>query len=166
MNNATADLYDEYGDALRVAAPIFTDFGRTTAFEGLVSTLKVHEDNSLVRAALEEPGNGRVLVVDGGGSLRCALVGDKLAALGAANGWVGIVVYGCIRDADPIGQIDIGIKALATNPRKSVKQGAGDRDITIQFAEVTFSPGDYLYADRDGIVVSARRLQFDYSTNG
>jgi regulator of ribonuclease activity A len=158
MSKPTADLYDEYGDELRVAAPIFTSFGRRTAFEGRVSTLKVHEDNFLVRTALEEPGNGRVLVVDGGGSLRCALVGDKLAALAATNGWIGIVVYGCIRDADPIDQIDIGVKALATNPRKSIKKGAGDRDIPVQFAEVTIAPGDHLYADRDGIVVSDRVL--------
>ncbi len=158
MTKPTADLCDEYGDALRVAAPIFADFGGITAFHGLVATLKVHEDNSLVRTALEEPGNARVLVVDGGGSLRCALVGDNLAALGADNGWAGIVVYGCIRDADPIGKIDIGVKALATNPRKSINKGAGERDIPIQFAQVTISPGDYIYADRDGIVVSERRL--------
>jgi regulator of ribonuclease activity A len=158
MSKPTADLYDEHGDALRVAAPIFRDFGGKTAFDGVVSTLKVHEDNSLVRTALEERGNGRVLVVDGGGSLRCALVGDKLAAMGANNGWAGIVVYGCIRDADPIGRIAIGVKAMATNPRKSVKKGAGDRDITVQFAEVVISPGDFLYADRDGIVISDRPL--------
>lgn len=158
MSKPTADLYDEHGDMLRVMAPIFQDFGGRKAFEGEVSTLKVHEDNALVRAALEEPGNGRVLVVDGGGSLRCALVGDQLAALGADNGWAGIVVFGCIRDADPIDGIDIGVKAIATNPRKSIKKGAGDRDIKVQFADVSISPGDFLYADRDGIIVSDRRL--------
>jgi len=154
MPKATADLYDEHGDRLRVPAPIFSDYGGRTDFEGTVATLKVFEDNTLVRAALEEPGDGKVLVVDGGGSLRCALVGDMLAKLGADNGWSGIVVYGCIRDADPISHIDIGVKAMATNPRKSVKKGAGDRDLPLQFAEITISPGDYLYADRDGIVVS------------
>ena len=158
MTKPTADLCDEYGDALRVVAPIFRDYGARIAFAGRVSTLKVHEDNSLVRSALEEPGDGRVLVVDGGGSRRCALVGDKLAALGADNGWAGIVVYGCIRDAEPISQIEIGVKAIATNPRKSVKKGAGDRDIVVRFGEVTISPGDFLYADRDGIVLSDRQL--------
>ena len=155
---ATADLYDAYGDKLRIAAPIFRDFGKTTAFCGPVSTLKVHEDNALVRSALEEAGGGRVLVIDGGGSLRCALVGDQLAALGARNRWSGIVVYGCIRDVEPISEIAIGVKALASNPRKSIKKGAGDRDIVVQFAEITIAPGDFLYADRDGIVIARQVL--------
>lgn len=158
MAKATADLYDEHGENLRVLAPIFRDYGGVSDFEGSVTTLKVHEDNSLVRAALEEPGAGKVLVIDGGGSTRCALVGDLLAALGSENGWAGIVVYGCIRDSGPISQIAIGVKALATNPRKSVKKGAGDRDIVVQFAETTIAPGDYLYADRDGIVIAKAKL--------
>lgn len=158
MGKATADLYDDHGERLRVLAPIFSDYGGITEFEGSVTTLKVHEDNSLVRAALEEPGDGKVLVIDGGGSTRCALVGDLLAALGSENGWAGIVVYGCIRDSGPISQIAIGVKALATNPRKSVKKGAGDRDIAVQFAETTIAPGDYLYADRDGIVIATAKL--------
>lgn len=158
MGKATADLYDDHGDQLRVLAPLFNDYGGETDFEGIVTTLKVHEDNTLVRAALEEPGDGKVLVIDGGGSTRCALVGDMLAALGAENGWAGIVVYGCIRDAVPISKISIGVKAIATNPRKSVKKGAGDRDTVVQFAQTTIAPGDYLYADRDGIVISAAKL--------
>ncbi|MBK6657079.1 MAG: ribonuclease E activity regulator RraA [Proteobacteria bacterium] len=155
---ATADLYDTHGEKLRVLAPIFRDFGGLRTFAGPVVTLKVFEDNSLVRAALEEPGQGRVLVVDGGGSLRCALVGDNLAALGHKNGWAGIVVYGCIRDAAPIGAIAIGVKAIATNPRKSVKKGEGERDVTLRFAEVVVSPGDYLYADIDGVVLADKQL--------
>ncbi len=155
---ATADLYDAHGEALRVMAPIFRDFGATKAFAGEVVTLKVFEDNSLVREALEGPGEGRVLVVDGGGSLRCALVGDNLAELGCKNGWAGIVVYGCIRDAVPIGAIAIGVKAIATNPRKSVKKGEGERGVTLRFAEVTVEPGDYLYADVDGVVLAKGRL--------
>jgi regulator of ribonuclease activity A len=155
---ATADLYDTHGEKLRVLAPIFRDFGGLQTFAGPVVTLKVFEDNSLVRAALEEPGQGRVLVVDGGGSLRCALVGDNLAALGHKNGWAGIVVYGCIRDAAPIGGIAIGVKAIATNPRKSVKKGEGERDVTLRFAEVVISPGDYLYADVDGVVLADKQL--------
>lgn len=158
MSTPTADVYDEFGDLLRVAAPIFRDFGGRTSFEGIVVTLKVHEDNQLVRDALEEAGDGQVLVIDGGGSLRCALVGDKLAELGIENHWAGIVVYGCIRDAVPISQMDIGIKALATNPQKSVKKGAGERNTQLRFAEVTISPGDYLYADPDGIVLAENRL--------
>jgi len=158
MGKATADLYDDHGDQLRVLAPLFNDYGGITDFEGIVTTLKVYEDNTLVRAALEEPGGGKVLVVDGGGSMRCALVGDMLAALGAENGWAGIVVYGCIRDAVPISKISIGVKAMATNPRKSVKKGAGDRDLVVQFAETTVAPGDYLYADRDGIVIATAKL--------
>lgn len=156
--HATADLYDAHGETLRVLAPLFRDYGGRRAFEGTVATLKVFEDNSLVRAALETPGQGRVLVVDGGGSLRCALVGDQLAELGVKNGWAGILVYGCIRDAGPIGRLDIGVKALATNPRKSIKKGEGERDATLRFAEVTIKPGDYLYADEDGVVVADTKL--------
>lgn len=155
---ATADLYDAHGETLRVLAPIFRDFGGARTFEGAVVTLKVHEDNSLVRSTLEEPGQGRVLVVDGGGSLRCALVGDNLAEIGVNNGWAGILVYGCIRDAEPIGKLSIGVKALATNPRKSVKKGVGERDVELRFAEVTIKPGEYLYADADGVVVADTRL--------
>lgn len=150
----TADLYDTHGEALRVLAPLFRDYGGRRAFCGPVSTVKVFEDNSLVRAALEEPGAGRVLVVDGGGSLRCALVGDNLALLGQQNGWAGILVYGCIRDAAPIAAIDIGVKALATNPRKSIKKGEGERDVVVRFAEVGIAPGDHLYADEDGVVLA------------
>lgn len=155
---ATADLYDQYGEDLQIAAPMFRDFGGDIAFEGPVVTLKVFEDNSLVRSALEEPGDGRVLVVDGGGSLRCALVGDMLAELGRKNGWAGIVVYGCVRDADVMAGMSIGIKALATNPRKSVKKGEGARDLILRFADLVVQPGQYLYADRDGIVVAPHKL--------
>ena len=158
MSRATADLYDEHGENLQIAAPMFHDYGGAVSFEGQVVTLKVFEDNSLVRTALEEPGQGRVLVVDGGGSLRCALVGDMLAELGRKNGWAGIVVYGCVRDATVMADMPIGIKALATNPRKSVKKGEGARDVPVRFADMMVIPGQYLYADRDGIVVANQRL--------
>lgn len=158
MDIVTADLYDQYGEQLRVAAPLFGDFGGRDAFGGPLSTVKVFEDNSLVRAALEEDGAGRVLVVDGGGSLRCALVGDMLAKLGADNGWAGIVVNGCVRDSVALAGLDIGVKALATNPRKSVKRGEGQRDVPVHFAEVAFRPGEYLYADLDGLLVSEHAL--------
>lgn len=158
MTFATADLYDQHGEALQVALPLFNDYGGRKIFHGPVSTVKVHEDNSLVRAALEEKGEGRVLVVDGGESMRCALVGDMLAQLGKDNGWAGIVVSGCIRDAAVVATIDIGVKALATNPRKSVKQGAGNRDVPVTFAGTTFTPGHYLYADTDGIVTATGKI--------
>lgn len=158
MSFTTADLYDEYGEKLQVAQPLFNDFGGRMKFHGQIATVKAHEDNSLVRAALEEKGEGRVLVIDGGESLRCALVGDLLAQLGKDNDWSGIVVSGCIRDSAVIITIDIGVKALGTNPRKSVKKGAGDRDITVTFAGVTFTPGHYLYADEDGILISPEKL--------
>lgn len=159
MNFATAELYDQHGENLQIATPVFNDYGARKKFSGRVATVKVFEDNSSVRAALEEPGAGRVLVVDGGASLRCALVGDRLAALGKDKGWAGIIVYGCIRDSAVIASIDIGVKALNTSPRKSVKRGIGERDVPVSFAEVTITPGDYLYADEDGVVVSAHKLE-------
>jgi regulator of ribonuclease activity A len=158
MSFATPDLYDAHEQEVQVAEPLFRAYGGRARFCGAMATLKLHEDNSLVRAALEQPGAGRVLVIDGGGSLRCALVGDQLAVLAHKNGWAGIVVYGCIRDSVAIGGIDIGVRALATNPRKSVKKGAGDRDIPVTFAGVTFRPGEYLYADEDGILVAVEPL--------
>lgn len=158
MSFATADLYDEHEEKLQIATPMFNDYGGKKSFFGPASTVKVFEDNSLVRAALEEPGEGRVLVVDGEGSLRCALVGDMLAILAKDNGWHGIVVHGCIRDSSVIADIGIGVKALNTNPRKSVKKGEGERDVRVVFADVTINPGDYIYADEDGVVISSEKL--------
>lgn len=154
MSIKTADMYDDHGDQLQVAEPLFQDFGGRRAFSGAIQTVKVHEDNSLVRGALEEPGDGRVLVVDGGGSLRCALVGDRLAELGANGGWAGIIVYGCVRDIAELCQVRIGIKALHAHPAKSTKRGEGARNCIVRFAGVTFRPDEYVYADEDGIVVS------------
>jgi len=158
MSFATADLYDEHGDALQVALPVFRDYGGSSAFSGPIVTLKVYEDNALVRAALEEPGAGRVLVIDGGASLRCALVGDKLARLAKDNHWAGIIVSGCIRDSAVIATLDIGIKALNTSPKKSSKKGEGLRDITVAFAGIIFTPNEYVYADEDGILSSPEKL--------
>jgi len=163
MSFQTADLCDQAepqirSGTVRVVGPMFHSYGGRRAFHGPVTTLKLYEDNSLVRKALESAGNGRVLVVDGGGSLRCALVGDQLARLGVANGWAGIVVYGCIRDSRAIGEMDIGVLALATHPQKSVKKGIGDADVPVSFGGVTFSPGEHLYADEDGVVVAASPL--------
>jgi regulator of ribonuclease activity A len=153
----TADLCDTHGDDLQVVDPIFASFG-DDHFSGPIRTVKCHEDNTHVRGTLESPGNGAVLVVDGGGSLRCALVGDQLAQLGIDNGWAGIIVYGCIRDADTIDEMEIGIKALNTSPRKSQKRGEGRVDVPVTFGGVTFRPGSWLYADSDGVVVSEREL--------
>lgn len=155
MNFATADLYDAHEAEARVALPGFINYGGRHAFHGPAATLKVHEDNSLVRSALEQPGAGRVLVVDGGGSLRCALVGDKLAELGRDNGWAGVIVFGCIRDSVEIRRMEFGVQALGTNPRKSVKRGDGQKDIPVTFHGVTFAPGDHVYADDDGILVGS-----------
>lgn len=155
MTFTTPDLYDAHENEAQVALPGFRNFGGRRSFHGPITTLKVHEDNSLVRSTLEQPGAGRVLVVDGGGSLRCALVGDKLAELGRDNGWSGIIVFGCIRDTVAIGRMDFGVQALGTNPRKSVKRGDGQCDIPVTFHGVTFTPGAFAYADDDGILVGA-----------
>ena len=156
---ATADLCDQFGDEVRVALPVFRGWGGAAAFGGAVETVRVFEDNALVRQALEEQGGGRVLVVDGGGSIRTALVGGNLAALARSNGWSGLVVNGAIRDIAEIVATAVGVKALAAVPRKSAKTGAGDRGVAVTFAGVTFRPGDYCYADDDGVVVASRDLQ-------
>lgn len=148
----TADLCDAHLDA-RVLELQLRDFGGVDVFEGPASTLAVFEDNQLVGEALREPGAGRVLVVDGGGSRRCALVGDNLALRAQQNGWAGIVVAGCIRDAEQIAGIAIGLKALGTHPRKTVKRGEGRRDQPVRIGGATIRPGDRVYADRDGVVV-------------
>ena len=154
----TADLCDDHSDSLSIAQPLFNDYGKNISFSGEISTVKCFEDNSLVRKQLEQAGQGRVLIVDGGGSTRCAMVGDILAQMGADNGWNGIIVYGCIRDSGVIATIDIGIKAIGTMPIKSVKKGEGDIDITVHFADVDFVPGHFVYADEDGIILSANAL--------
>lgn len=158
MTFTTPDLCDDHSDNLQIAEPIFGDYGQHLSFSGLISTIKCFEDNTLVREALEQPGEGRVLVVDGGASMRCALLGDNLADLGVKNGWAGVIVYGCIRDSMVIAETAIGVKAMATHPLKSVKKGIGDRDVPVSFAGVKFVPGHYVYADPDGVIVSETAL--------
>lgn len=162
MTFKTPDLCDEFeaqlGKTVRVVAPMFQRYGGRSSFSGEIVTLKVFEDNSLVREAFAANGQGKVLVIDGGGSMRCALVGDQLAILAHKNGWEGVIVYGCIRDSADINGIDIGIRALNTHPQKSIKKGVGDRDIAVTFGGVTFNPGDTIYADEDGVLVSSRAL--------
>jgi regulator of ribonuclease activity A len=155
----TTDLCDEYGDQISVADPIgFRHFGRRQSFYGEIATVKCYEDNSLVRAALQENGRGKVLVVDGGGSLRCALLGDMLAALAQRNEWSGILIYGAVRDAEALATMDMGVIALATNPRRSDKKNEGTAAVPLQFAGIYFIPGRYLYADQDGIITSKHNL--------
>ena len=158
MSTRTTDLCDAHGESVRVAAPGFRDVGGRTDFHGPVHLVTVFEDNTSVREALAQPGEGRVLVVDGGGSLRCALLGGNLASLAQENGWAGVVVHGCVRDVQEIAACDLGVKALAVHPRRSQKRGPGQVGETQRFAGVEISPGDWLYADEDGFIVSDRPL--------
>jgi regulator of ribonuclease activity A len=150
---ATTDLCDAYPE-IQVCEPLFQVFGGNVRFAGPVTTVKVFEDNTLIKQAVESPGEGRVLVVDGGGSQRCGLVGGNLAASAAQNGWAGLVVYGCIRDADELAEQPLGVRALGTFPRKSERGlHSGHVGRTVTFAGVVFREGEWLCADRDGIVV-------------
>jgi regulator of ribonuclease activity A len=158
MSLATADLCDAHEGDLQVCEPAFDDYGGRRRFHGAIRTLKCFEDNSLVREALAQAGDGAVLVVDAGGSRRCAMLGDQLAELGVRNGWAGVVMYGLIRDSEAIGAMPLGVKALGTIPIKSVKRGEGQADLVLRFAGVNFVPGHWLYADADGIVVAPRPL--------
>lgn len=158
MQYVTPDLCDAYGDIVRVVEPMFTNFGGRDSFGGQIVTVKCHEDNSVVKEQVELDGEGKVLVVDGGGSLRCALLGDMLAEKASRNGWEGIVVYGCIRDVDVVAQIELGVQALASHPLKSLKRGVGELNVDVAFCGVTFRPGEYLYADNNGIIVSPKAL--------
>jgi len=155
---STADLCDEHADRLQVCEPVFLDFGGRRAFSGPASTVRCFEDNSRVREAVESPGEGRVLVVDGGGSRRRALFGDRLGEAAVRNGWVGVIVHGCIRDSAELGRMDLGLRALGSMPLRSEKRGEGERDVPVRFAGVTFRPGDWVYADEDGVVVAHERL--------
>lgn len=158
---ATADLSDAYPDEISIAAGGFRDYGGLASFYGPIATISCVEDNSKVREAVEEDGHGRVLVVDGAASMRCALLGDILAALAVDNNWSGVIVNGCIRDSAAIGTMQIGVKALATHPQKSVKRGLGERDVPVHFAEADFLPGYWVCADADGILICARDLSAD-----
>jgi regulator of ribonuclease activity A len=159
---STCDICDAYkadtSGTFRLLPPLWRAFGGVAAFSGAVSTVQCFEDNTIVRAALETPGDGRVLVVDGGGSLRTALVGGKLGELAAKNGWAGIVVDGCVRDAAELAACAVGIRALALCPMPPAKRGAGQRDVPVRLQGVPVKPGDWLYADGDGIVVLERPL--------
>ena len=155
----TTDLCDKYDDRLRVAEPIgFRSFGGRRGFHGQIETVQCFEDNTFVRATLEKDGTGKVLVVDGDGSNRCALLGDNIAELAHKNRWNGMIVFGYIRDSVAVSAIDIGIMALGTNPKKSAKDNLGTLNLTVRFADVDFAPGEFVYVDEDGIVVSDSEL--------
>ncbi|TQN27558.1 regulator of ribonuclease activity A [Haloactinospora alba] len=160
-NVATADLIDAHGDAIASCATQFRQFGARTTFHGPVATVRCHEDNGLVKELLHQPGQGRVLVIDGAGSLRSALMGDLIAEAAAGNDWAGVVIHGAVRDVATLAGIDLGIKALGSNPRKSAKAGAGAQDVPVTFGNTVFTPGSWLYSDEDGIVVSATELPLE-----
>lgn len=150
----TCDLCDHHDAQVRVLELPLRDYGGRIGFDGIVSTIKAYEDNSLVRDAVAEPGNGRVLVIDGGGSMRRSMLGDLLAAKALENGWVGVVVFGAIRDSAAIGAMALGVKALGTCPRKTDKLGQGLRDVPVQFGGLVIRPGEWLCADADGVVLA------------
>ncbi|MFB8764595.1 ribonuclease E activity regulator RraA [Nocardiopsis alba] len=157
-NFTTADLIDDHGDTLRSCSTQFRRYGGHDVFSGPIRTVRCHEDNGLVKRILATPGDAAVLVVDGNGSLRTALMGDMIAASAVANGWAGVVVNGAVRDTVALAGLELGVKALGSNPRKSLKDAAGRTDVPVTFGDVTFVPGEWLYSDHDGIVVNATRL--------
>ena len=158
VERATADICDAYADRVQVCEPLFEAYGGITAMHGGVSTVRCFEDNSRVKEAVESPGQGRILIVDGGGSRRHALFGGNLGKAAVKNGWAGVIIYGCIRDSAELGGMKLALRALGTMPLRSEKRGEGERDMPVRFAGVTFRPGDYVYADEDGIVVAHEQL--------
>ena len=158
MTFTTADLCDAHADVVKVCQTPFRSFGKVTAFHGPIRTLSVLDDNALVRQTLERPGQGAVLVVNGGGSLKRALVGDNLAKLAIDNGWAGVVVHGAVRDVAVINTMNVGVKALGTIAVRADRDGVGGIDIAAAFGGVIFTPGDWLYSDTDGLIVSQHRL--------
>ncbi len=155
----TTDLYDDNAETVSTCSTQFRDFGALRSFSGPVRTVKCRNDNQLLRTLLGEPGEGAVLVVDGDGSTEVALLGDMLAARGASNGWSGLVINGAVRDSAELAEIDIGIKALGVNPAKSSKTGAGEIDVPVTFGGVAFNPGNWIYCDEDGVLVSPSAIE-------
>lgn len=159
MDILTPDLCDAYPDQVNVLEPMLFNFGGHNSFSGKIVTVKCFEDNSLVKEAAGKAGKGKVMVVDGGGSMRRALLGDMIAENAVKNGWEGFVIYGCIRDVDAIGALELGVQAMAATPLKTDKRGIGDLNIPVTFGGITFNPGEYVYADNNGVIVSANRLK-------
>jgi regulator of ribonuclease activity A len=158
MNRATTDLYDDHEDSVRTCAIQFRDFGGRRRFAGPIRTVKCLRDNQLLRTLLDEPGDGAVVVVDGGGSTESALMGDLIAAKGARNDWAGCIILGAVRDSAELARIDFGVKALGVNPAKSSKTGAGKVDEPVEFGGTVFRPGEWVYCDEDGILVAPVEL--------
>ncbi|HAY41229.1 MAG TPA: putative 4-hydroxy-4-methyl-2-oxoglutarate aldolase [Gammaproteobacteria bacterium] len=154
----TTDISDKLHPKVQYLESNYRNFGAKINFSGIIATIKCFEDNSLVREAVAKDGTGKVLVVDAGGSHRCAMLGDMLAEKAIKNGWEGVVIYGLIRDSDILGKMQIGIKALGTHPLKSIKKGVGESNIEVNFSGVRFTPGDYIYADLDGVVVVEEKI--------
>jgi len=162
MAHSVPDICDDFPNDISVLEPLFADFGKKRRFSGVIVTIKCFEDNSLVRDLVRSEGGGRVIVVDGGGSLRHALLGDLLAAKAAENGWAGLVINGCVRDVEILENIDLGIRALNCHPVKTEKRGEGQLNIPVRFAGVRFSPGSFLYADANGIVLADKDLGVEF----
>ncbi|MDQ1119826.1 MULTISPECIES: ribonuclease E activity regulator RraA [Pseudoxanthomonas] len=154
---STPDLCDAHPE-VQVAEPLFRDFGGAQAFSGTIVTLRCPEDNSRVREQVEQAGTGKVLVIEAGGSLRHAMLGDMLAEKAVANGWSGVLVHGCVRDVEVLANLPLGIKALAAVPMKTEKRGLGEVDVPVRFAGVSFVPGQWLYADANGVIVAEQAL--------
>lgn len=158
MPFVTSDLCDDHPDLVRVCEPMFANYGGISTFGGQIVTVKCFEDNSRVKELLATPGKDRVLVVDGGGSLRCALLGDLIADSAVQHSWAGVIVYGCVRDVDALAELELGIQALTSTPLKSVRKGVGEVDIAVTFGGVTFTPGEYVYADNNGVITAKKAL--------
>ena len=155
---STPDLYDDFEDIATTCSAQFRDFGGRKQFSGKIRTVKCRNDNQLFRALMDEPGNGAVAVVDGGGSTEVALIGDIIAAKAARNGWSGVVINGAVRDVGDLSEIAIGIKALGTNPAKSIKKGQGSVDVMLHFGGARFEPGHWIYCDENGVLVAPKAL--------
>jgi regulator of ribonuclease activity A len=159
MEYSTPDLCDLYPELVRIAEPIFRNFGGRNSFGGEIVTVKCFEDNSVVKESAGKSGHGKVMVVDGGGSLRKALLGDLIAETAQKNGWEGFIIFGAVRDVDALMSLDLGVKALASIPLKTERKGLGDLNVPVKFGGITFDPGEYVYADSTGIIVSAGPLE-------
>lgn len=155
---ATSDLYDQYAEVVQVLETPLRSYGARAAFCGEIVSVKCHEDNSRVKELLSQPGAGKVLVVDGGGSLRCALLGDLIAGEAVRNGWEGVLIHGAVRDVEALAALDLGVYALGSTPRKSVRRSEGQTGVNISFGAVVFRPGAYVYVDRDGVLIAATPL--------
>ena len=158
MNETTCDISDKLHPEVQYLEPVYKIYGAKTSFSGRIVTVKCYEDNSLVEQALNGNGKESVLVIDAGGSMNCAMLGDKRAADAINNEWEGIIVHGLIRDSVAINGMEIGIRALGVYPLKSIKNGVGDSNLIVNFSGVTFTPGEYLYADEDGVIVVKEKL--------